>query len=290
MKILVTGSNGQVGNALKHNSENSHHEFCFTDRTTLDIGSKEAWEEILLGFKPKIIINAAAYTAVDKAESDKEMCEKINAHAVQYLCEANEKLESPAFIIHLSTDYVYHPEDARIITEEQATNPQNTYALTKLQGEEILRESGYEHVIVRTSWVYDETGHNFVNTMDRLGGQKESLNVVSDQVGSPTYAGDIAELIFEIVNQFEQGMLVLSENKIFNFSNMGFTNWADFAREIMRIQKHNCVIHSIPTSEYPTPAKRPLNSRLSKSKVKETLGIDIPHWKQSLRKCLENRK
>jgi dTDP-4-dehydrorhamnose reductase len=287
MKILVTGSKGQVGRAIAKHSKDSKYTFHFTDRETLDIGNQEEVEAYILGLKPKIIINTAAYTAVDKAEEDADSCHLINAKALEFLSLANNQLKQPAFIIHISTDYVYHPKHDNLITEAEPTNPQSVYAQTKLEGEKLLSQYSDQFTIIRTSWVYDEDGHNFVNTMDRLGGQKDKLNVVNDQVGSPTYAGDIADIIMRIVEKIGVDKLVLKENSIMNFSNEGFTNWAEFAEEIMRIQKHDCKIHPIPTTQYPTPAKRPLNSRLDKSLIKEVLRIEIPHWKESLAKCLQ---
>lgn len=286
MKVLVTGSNGQVGRAIRKSSAQSPHSFEFTDRDDLDISNKELVEEYILGLKPKIIINAAAYTAVDKAEEEVDSCRAINATALEYIAQACQKLKEPAFIIHISTDYVYHPEHEDYLTESSPTNPQSVYAQTKLEGEELLAKHSNQYVIIRTSWVYDEDGHNFVNTMDRLGAQKAQLNVVNDQIGSPTYAGDIANVILEIVEKSNQNPSIFDTEKLFNFSNEGITNWAEFAKEIMRIKKHDCIIHPIPTSEYPTPAKRPLNSRLDKTLIKKVLEIDIPTWQESLTRCL----
>ncbi len=289
MRILVTGSNGQVGKAIQRLSKGTSYEFLFTSKDSLNIADTSQVDDVILGFKPKIIINAAAYTAVDKAEENKSICESINALALLYITSTNNKLEHPAFIIHISTDYVYNPSHSNIMDEQEPTNPQNVYAVSKLKGEKLLQSNSENFIVLRTSWVYDETGHNFVNTMDRLGGQKEMLNVVSDQVGSPTYAGDIAKIIFDCIKAQIENSKIFEKEKIFNFSNEGFTNWAEFAEEIMRIQNHSCIINPIPTEDYPTPAKRPLNSRMDKQLIKNILGIEIPHWKESLVKCLANK-
>ncbi len=289
MSILVTGSNGQVGRAIKMHSAKSHFTFDFTDRNSLDIADKEAVFAYILGLKPKIIINTAAYTAVDKAEEEEGNCYAINADALGYIAQANNQLEEPAFIIHISTDYVYHSDHELIMDENESTNPQSVYAKSKLKGELLLKEYAENFLVLRTSWVYDEDGKNFVNTMDRLGSQRAELNVVSDQIGSPTYAGDIAKVILDIVDKINQGEQDKLAGKTFNFSNEGFTNWSEFAVEIMRIKNHNCAIHPILTSEYPTAAKRPLNSRMDKSLIKKTLGIDIPNWKDSLSYCLKEK-
>ena len=290
MRILVTGSNGQVGQAVRKRAEKSDHEFLFTDRTTMDIVNEEEVRDVILGFKPKVIVNAAAYTAVDKAEVEQDLCSSVNAGSLNFLLNASKELSEEAFIIHISTDYIYHPDHSNVITEDEPTNPQSVYATTKLEGENVLRHNSNHFMILRTSWVYDEDGHNFVNTMLRLGEIKDSLSVVQDQVGSPTYAADIAEVIFRSMTLWEEAPNTFDLNKVFNFSNEGFTNWAEFAKEIMALGGYSCAIHGIPSSEYPTAAARPLNSRLSKNLIKKVMGIEIPSWQASLAKCIQNKR
>ncbi len=290
MNILVTGSNGQVGKAMRRIADTLPYDFLFTEKSTLDISNQVEVEQAILGFKPKIIINCAAYTAVDRAEEEQEKCFEINAYALDYIARSAQQLETPAFIIHLSSDYVYHPEHEDMISEDEVCHPKGVYALSKRDGEERLLAASRSCMIIRTSWVYDEKGHNFVNTMDRLGGQKESLNVVNDQIGSPTYARDIAAFIAHILQRFDQENRVSWTPRIFNYSNEGFTNWAEFAQEIMHKLGHNCEILPIPTAAYPTPAKRPLNSRMDKSLVKTTFDVEIRHWKEALEACLQHKK
>ncbi len=289
MRILVTGSKGQVGRAIQKLADGYSYEFLFTDRETLDVTNEEQVREVVLGFKPKVIVNTAAYTAVDKAEKEGEICRELNANSLIHLANASRSLDEEALLIHFSTDYVYHPNHDEIITETAAKTPKSVYAKTKLEGENNLRLFAEKFIVIRTSWVYDEDGQNFVNTMLRLGQTKDSLSVVEDQVGSPTYAGDIAVVTFKAIELWKDNSAIFDNNRTFNFSNEGFTNWAEFAKEIMSLGGHSCAIQGIPSSEYPTAAARPLNSRLSKDLIKNVLAIEIPSWKVSLAKCIRNK-
>jgi len=289
MRILVTGSTGQVGRAIRNYANGIEAEFLFSDSSSMDITNEVEVRDVILGFKPKVIVNAAAYTAVDRAEENEELCRLVNATALKYISKESQALEEEPLIIHISTDYVYHPDHKELITENEEKNPQSVYARTKLEGEEILLRNSNSCIIIRTSWVYDEGGANFVNTMLRLGKSKDSLNVVSDQVGSPTYAGDIADVILKCISKWEIDKARFDETNVFNFSNEGFTNWAEFAQEIMKLSGSDCVIHPIPTVDYPTPATRPLNSRLDKSLISEFLEIEIRTWKEALAECLRSQ-
>ncbi|HUS03785.1 MAG TPA: dTDP-4-dehydrorhamnose reductase, partial [Chitinophagaceae bacterium] len=226
-------------------------------------------------------INCAAYTAVDKAESEKEKAFLINADAAGNLAAICK--DHQAQFIHLSTDYVFDGTASSPYKEEDKISPVNVYGASKLRGEELVLNHNPSAVIIRTSWVYSSFGNNFVKTMLRLMQEKESINVVSDQYGSPTYAADIAEIIMTIVNTEEEDP---SRQGIFNFCNEGITTWYDFAKAIKKHIKSKCTVNPIPSSQYPTPAKRPHYSVLDTKKIKETFGIVIPNWKDSLHRCL----
>ncbi|MCL4107375.1 UNVERIFIED_CONTAM: hypothetical protein GTU68_067286 [Idotea baltica] len=250
----------------------------FVDRTELDITDSKAVHDRLADGHFSHLINCAAYTAVDKAESEPELCYKVNAEAAKNLAEACEKHN--CILIHISSDYVYHPEDNIPLDEDASCSPKGVYAKSKLEGEEHIRNILREHLIIRTSWVYSSYGNNFLKTMLRLGKEKSELSIVNDQIGSPTYAEDIAKVILEIVRQGKNW-------GTYNFSNLGYTSWASFAAEIFRLQNLKVNIKEIPSIDYPTPAPRPLNSRLIKSKIADTFDLHLNHWKTSLKKCLE---
>ncbi len=286
--ILVTGANGQVGSELRELANNYNHTFFFTDRESLDITCKEAIESFVKKNSINVIINAAAYTAVDKAEEDYENANKVNHLAVQYLAEIAK--DKNIKLIHISTDYVFDGKNYKPYTEDDPTNPQGVYGQTKLDGEKaMLSINPKNSVVIRTSWVYSSFGNNFVKTMLQLGKEREELGVIYDQVGTPTYARDLAEAILEILGT---GILVpanSAENKvqIYHYSNEGVLSWYDFAKEIMRMAKLECQIKPIETKEYPTPAKRPHYSLLNKAKIKKEFNIEIPYWKDSLDECLK---
>ena len=295
--ILVTGSNGQLGSELRELSNEYDYTFFFTDRTTLDITNKKAIQNFIQENHINTIINAAAYTAVDKAESDAINADKINHLAVKYLAELAK--EKNIQLIHISTDYVFDGKNYKPYSEEDTTNPNGIYGFTKLAGEKAMQEiNPLNSIIIRTSWVYSSFGNNFVKTMLRLGKEKEELGVIFDQVGTPTYARDLAKEILDILPNISNEKV-----EIYNYSNEGVLSWYDFAKEIMRMAKLDCQINPIETKEYlalnadtpvpkgkvgcPTPAKRPHYSLLNKSKIKEEFGIIIPYWKDSLDECLK---
>ena len=287
--ILVTGSDGQVGSELKALAANyPEFTFLFTDVNTLDITSKEAVEQKFTEFDADFLINCAAYTAVDKAEEDEEMALKINATAVEYLAEACKK--NNAWLMHISSDYVYHLDLDRPLRETDETKAQGVYAKTKLAGDEALVDSGCDYCILRTSWVYSFYGHNFVKTMIRLGDQKDALTIVADQIGTPTYAKDIADTLLKMISH-----ICGSENKqalkgIYNYSNGGTTHWADFARKIFEIEKISCDVGETTTEAYGAPAPRPKWSVLDKSLIQSTFNIEIIDWETSLMDCLDRLK
>ena len=278
--ILVTGANGQVGSELQALAQKYEYNFCFTDRDILDITEKESIEKFVQKEQIDIIINAAAYTAVDKAQEDKITAERVNHFAVKNLAEIAK--EQKTKLIHISTDYVFNGENFRPYREDDATSPTSVYGKTKLAGEKAMQELNPQNsIIIRTSWVYSGFGANFVKTMLRLGKERETLGVVYDQVGTPTYARDLAQTILDIIPK------ISNENvEIYNYSNEGVLSWYDFAKEIMRMTKLECHINPIEASEYPLPAKRPHYSLLNKSKIKEQYSIMIPYWKDSLDACL----
>lgn len=287
--ILVTGANGQVGSELRelvmsnNNSKLITHnsKFHFTDRDTLDITDKEAIESFCLQSNITHIINCAAYTAVDKAEEDRENADKVNHLAIMYLAEVAK--ERNISLIHISTDYVFDGKNYKPYTEDDPTNPQSVYGVTKLAGEKALQTiNPTNSIIIRTSWVYSSYGNNFVKTMLRLGKEREELGVIYDQVGTPTYAKDLAQTILDIIAHIKNDTV-----EIYHYSNEGVLSWYDFAKEIMRMAKLQCQITPIETKEYPTPAKRPHYSLLNKTKIKKEFAISIPYWKDSLDECLK---
>jgi dTDP-4-dehydrorhamnose reductase len=277
----VTGSNGQVGSEIRELSQNFTYNFFFTDRTNLDIISKDSIKNFCQTNNINVIINCAAYTAVDKAESDVENADLVNRKAVKKLALVSEKLNIK--LIHISTDYVFDGKNFKPYIEEFQTNPQGVYGKTKLDGENEMRDINPRNsIIIRTSWVYSSFGNNFVKTMLRLEKEKEELGVIFDQVGTPTYARDLAKTILDIIPQINNNKV-----EIYNYSNEGVLSWYDFAKEIMKMAKLNCKINPIETFQYPTPAIRPHFSLLNKSKIKSTFNIEIPYWKDSLDECLK---
>ena len=280
LNILVTGSNGQVGSEIKELSTNYPYTFYFTTRTDFDITNKENIRNFCNENNINVIINCAAYTAVDKAESDIENADLVNRKAVKKLSLVAKELNIK--LIHISTDYVFDGKNHKPYIEEFQTNPQGVYGKTKLDGElELLNINPLNSIIIRTSWVYSYYGNNFVKTMLRLGHDKKELGVIFDQVGTPTYAKDLALTILNIIPKIEN-----SKVEIYNYSNEGVLSWYDFAKEIMKMAKLDCKINPIETFEYPTPAKRPHFSLLNKSKIKSRFNIEIPYWKDGLDDCL----
>lgn len=279
-KLLITGANGQLGSEIRDLATNDNiNSYIFTDIDELDITDLDAVCNYIQIHKPDFIINCAAYTAVDKAEDDIELCSKINYLAVENIAKGAKRVG--AKVIHVSTDYVYGGDSSTPYVESDATEPKSVYGSTKLKGEMILIDILPEDSItIRTSWLYSTYGKNFVKTMIILGKERASLNVVSDQRGTPTYAKDLAKAIMQIANadKFIAG--------IYNYSNEGECTWYDFACEIHKIAGVECVVNPISTNEYPTKAKRPAYSVLDKSKIKRTFGLNIPNWKESLNECI----
>ncbi|MDH6341676.1 dTDP-4-dehydrorhamnose reductase [Parabacteroides sp. PFB2-12] len=278
-QILVTGANGQLGKALQARTGNYPAlDFYFTDMDTLDITNKEALFAFVRSNRIQCILNLAAYTNVEQAEEDTKMAYLINAEAMRNLAEVAGAFR--CHVIHVSTDYVFDGSNHRPYVETDATRPLSTYGRTKLAGEVILQEAMADAVIVRTSWLYSEFGNNFLNTMLRLGKEKEELSVVYDQIGTPTYAGDLAYALIAILMRWEKGAW---EAGIYHFSNEGVCSWYDFARKIMELAALPCKVMPVETKDYPTKAQRPLYSVLNKAKIKTTYNLTIPHWEESLR-------
>lgn len=285
-QVLITGSNGQLGNEMRRasasHSANLH--FHFTDVSELDITNPTAVEDYIAANAITYVVNCAAYTAVDKAEDDSEKCFLINRDAVRNLAEAAAKHN--AKVIHISTDYVFDGTGNRPYRETDVVNPQSVYGKSKQEAEALLREICPDSIVIRTAWLYSIFGNNFVKTMIRLGNEKESLNVVADQKGTPTNAADLAEAILKIINfteasgEFKAG--------IYHFTDEGETTWYDFTREIHALKGiTSCQVSPVTTAEYPTKAVRPKYSVLDKTKIKETFGIEIPEWEVSLKKVIE---
>lgn len=285
MNILVTGANGQLGNEMRRLGAVSPNNYIFTDVAELDITNANAVMYVAKHYSIDAIINCAAYTNVDKAESDEATAELINATAVANLAAAMKEVGGTLF--HVSTDYVFGSEGNTPRTEEMPLNPLGVYGRTKLHGEQAILESGCKALIFRTAWLYSEFGNNFLKTMLRLTAEKEQLNVVFDQVGTPTYAGDLALAIFSII---EAGVYEGNEG-IYHFSNEGVCSWYDFAVEIAAAAGHTgCRINPCHSSEFPSPVTRPPYSVLDKTKIKNTFDIDIPHWRESMEYCIKRVK
>lgn len=286
VQLLITGANGQLGQSFKKVTgafpELNLH---FFDRKSLDITQasmvKQAFQEHAFDY----CINCAAYTAVDRAESEPELAEQINVHGVKNLATACRESNIP--LVHFSTDYVYHNQQNTPFKEDDPTNPQSLYAKTKLAGEQVAQSIHDQTMIIRTSWVYAEFGHNFVKTMLRLGRERDQLRVVFDQIGSPTYAPDLATAILEIIGKVEQGEVKKDAlNGIFHYSNEGVASWYDFALAIFEMAGVDCAVEPIETKDFPTPASRPPFSLLNKGKIKAVFGLKIPYWREGVTKCL----
>lgn len=280
-RILVTGTNGQLGSEINAISENyPEFDFFFTTKKELDICDQNSVEEYVTLNNINNIINCAAYTAVDKAESEPELADKINHFAVKGLAEIAKKYDIK--LIHISTDYVFDGNNNRPYLETDLPNPQTVYGKTKLAGEIAMQNvNPGNSIIIRTSWVYSKYGKNFVKTMLRLGKEKDEIKVVSDQIGSPTNAENLAQAVLEILPQLENKKL-----DIFHYSNEGECSWYEFAKEIMNYNNFIVKINPIPTSIYPTPATRPLYSVLNKSKIKKKFNFCLMYWSESLAKGL----
>ncbi len=285
MNILVTGANGQLGCEMRRLGAVSPNNYIFADVAELDITDSDAVMHVVKECAVEAIVNCAAYTNVDKAESDEAMAELINAVAVGNLARAMKEVGGTLF--HVSTDYVFGREGNTPRTEDMPLDPLGVYGRTKLHGEEAIAQSGCKALIFRTAWLYSEFGNNFLKTMMRLTAEREQINVVFDQVGTPTYAGDLALAIFSII---EAGVYEGNEG-IYHFSDEGVCSWYDFAVEIAAAAGNtSCRINPCHSSEFPSPVTRPPYSVLDKTKIKNTFDIDIPHWRESMEYCIKRIK
>ncbi|WP_375238359.1 dTDP-4-dehydrorhamnose reductase [Aurantibacter sp.] len=279
MRVLVIGSKGQLGQSLKSIALNYAIDFIFSDRSVLDITNQK---NIKLYFKNNefdYCVNCSAYTAVDKAEEELELATKINVLGVSYLAEAckNSKTE----LIHISTDFVFQGNSFKPYKESDVTKPISVYGKTKLEGEKIIKKTLENHYIIRTSWLYSEFGNNFMKSMLNLSKTRKELSIINDQIGTPTYALDLAEVIIKIIE-------IKPLYGIYNYSNEGVATWYDFAKTIFEYAEQTVKTNPIPTTEYPTPAMRPVFSVLDKSKIKNNLQIEIPYWRDSLKNAIKN--
>ncbi len=280
--ILVTGCNGQLGREIqKLEPFLPGIFFHFTDIKELDITSETQLDQFFNQHDINYIINCAAYTAVDKAETEKDLATLINVTAVELIAKTASKYG--ASIIQISTDYVFDGKSQKSYLESDLPNPKSFYGHTKLLSEDKVKQFATNAIIIRTSWLYSEYGHNFVKTMLRLGTERESLQVIDDQIGSPTYAADLAQTILQLILNHDNSGI-----EIYNYSNKGYCSWFEFAQTIMELKNIDCKIMPIKTKDYPTAANRPAYSLLDKSKITKKLEIAIPYWKDSLEKCLKN--
>jgi dTDP-4-dehydrorhamnose reductase len=286
MNILVTGANGQLGNEMRVVARNSADNYIFTDVAELDITDAAAVEKMVTDNDVKVIVNCAAYTNVDKAEDDREFAELLNARAVENLAQAIRR--NDGLLVHVSTDYVFGgTKNNTPCREDEPANPTGVYGVTKLHGEQAIIASGCHHIIIRTAWLYSEFGKNFLKTMLDLTTTKPQLKVVFDQVGSPTYAYDLALAIFDIV----ENRKYVDNDGIYHYSNEGVCSWFDFTKMIAEYAGHTgCDIQPCHSDEFPSKVVRPSYSVLDKTKIKKTFGVAVPYWTDSLRVCMTNLK
>ncbi len=278
--ILVTGANGQLGNEMRRVAKSSNDRYIFTDVAELDITDFDAISAMITSEKVDVIVNCAAYTNVDKAEDDEAFANLLNNTAAGYLAKAAK--ECGATLIHISTDYVFDGTAHIPYTEDLPTKPIGVYGATKLAGEQSVENSGCNYIIIRTSWLYSKWGGNFVKTMQRLTAERDTLSVIFDQVGTPTYAGDLADAIAEIISSDQ-----LDKSGTYHFSNEGVCSWYDFAQQICEMSGNECKINPIHSDEFPSKVTRPHYSVLDKTKIKTTFGIEIPHWTESLKNSIK---
>ncbi len=278
--VLVTGSQGQLGSQLKSLISNStQYKWLFTDMNELDISKRDQVNDYFGDHAVDVCLNCAAYTAVDKAEDEPDIARLINAEAVKYLADAC--FANHALLIHLSTDYVFDGKKASPYIENDAVNPISNYARSKALGERVLGLHNVSSIILRSSWLYSQYGHNFVKTIIRLASERTQLKIVNDQIGSPTWAGDLAEVMLQFVEKVHNPI-----KETYHYSNVGAVSWYEFAKEIVKMMELDCKILPISTIEFPAKAKRPSYSVMDTSKIRQHLGIMIPDWKESLEKCL----
>jgi dTDP-4-dehydrorhamnose reductase len=277
MVVLVTGANGQLGQSIQFIADKYPNiQFVYTDFQEMDITNIESCQTIFLKHKPQFCINTAAYTAVDKAESEPEKAHLINAVGPENLATVCKEYDT--ILLHISTDFIFDGTSTTPYLESNIPNPQSVYGQTKLDGELAIQKTWEKYFIVRTSWVYSQFGGNFMKTMLRLASERDSISVVNDQIGTPTNAVDLAEVLIKLIQSSNHS----SSFGIYNFSNEGVCSWYDFAKEIFRINNISINLQPIPSSAYPTPAQRPAYSVLDKSKIKGVFGVEIKDWKESL--------
>ena len=293
MNILVTGANGQLGNEMRIIARESDDHYVFTDVNQvegvetgfLDITDLEAVRKMVAAQRVDVIVNCAAYTNVDMAESNEELVEKLNAEAPENLAKVMK--ETNGFLVQISTDYVFGKEPYNVpCQEDQQGTPTGVYGMSKLHGEQKIQAIGCKHVIIRTAWLYSEYGNNFMKTVLRLGKERDELRFIFDQVGTPTYAGDLAVAMLAVLERAEAGKFIPG---IYHFSDEGVCSWYDFTVKILQIAGMNNRVIPIETKDYPTPAIRPHYSVLNKGKIKSTYGLTIPHWETSLAYCMNNK-
>jgi dTDP-4-dehydrorhamnose reductase len=282
MKILITGSNGQLGSEFKELAAGYPlYEFLYTDVNELNITDEASVNHFFALQSPDVIINCAAYTAVDKAETDEETAYLVNAVATGNLARASS--QCGAFMVHISTDYVYDGRNFSPYTETDPINPVSVYGKSKAAGEAAVQQAGGKAVIIRTSWLYSAFGNNFIKTMMKYGKERDTLNVVFDQVGTPTYAHDLAKTILDTLPLAMTADVI----EVYHYSNEGVASWYDFAIAIHQFANITCQVNPIPTKDYPLPAERPFYSVLDKTKIKKKLAVDIPYWRDSVKLCIE---
>ncbi len=284
MNILVTGADGQLGRELRIVAAKSRDRYIFTDVAELDITDREAVSDMVRKESVDAIVNCAAYTNVDAAEDNPELARRLNADAVRNLADAMAAVGG--LLVHISTDYVFGGQNYNTpISEDALPNPTGVYGLTKLQGEQAVQESACRSIIIRTAWLYSEFGKNFLLTMLRLTSERPEISVVFDQAGTPTYALDLARSIFHIL----ENRLAEGREGVYHFSSEGVCSWYDFARQIARQSGHDsCKVLPCHSDEYPSKVTRPAYSVLDKTKIKQTFGVTVPHWTESLDECLSN--
>ena len=280
MRILVTGANGQLGQEFKNNVSNSNHKFYFTDKNTLDITKKKEILHYVTIYQISLVINCAAYTNVDGAETNKKQAIEVNVKGVKNLVEVCE--EKKIKMIHFSTDYVYNSKEIIHLSEDSKTDPINYYGFSKREGEKIIEKSSCDSIIIRTSWLYSIYGSNFVKNMIQKGKNESKVYVINDQFGCPTYAKDLVNCVLEILKYNN-----LFKKKIYNFSNEGYTNWYDFAKKIFELKKINYPVVAVSSNKYKSVANRPKYSVTDKSRIKDIFNINIRKWEDALEECIK---
>ena len=279
MNILITGANGQLGNEMRRVAKDSKNKYIFTDVTELDITNLDAIKSMVYKENISVIVNCAAYTNVDKAEDDEAVADLLNNKAAENLAIACNEVNGT--LIHISTDYVFKGDRNIPCKEDWQTSPLGAYGRTKLAGEMSIKQTGCKYIIFRTAWLYSRHGKNFVKTMQKLTAEKDHLKVVFDQVGTPTYAGDLADVIYHVIENE-----MLDKQGIYHFSNEGVISWYDFAKEICDLSGNTCDIEPCHSDEFDSKVERPHFSVLDKTKLKHTFGVKVPYWKDSLKKCI----